>query len=127
MNEEAKQETSREPVKHIFTDAEKLELGEQMSQAIANGADLEGQLSALKKDFQGRIEAEANTVKTCARNIQNGFETRFVMCDVVKDYKAKVIRYKSQEDGVVVRERAMTHADLQKKLFEGDEEPEDIN
>ena len=104
-------------IRHTFTPEERIKLGEEMAQAAATMKAKQDDLKAMQSSYKASIDLQAATVNLHATKIQNGYETRNVLCNVSYDHEKKEVNYIEETTGEVVQTRPMTK-DEQLKLAE---------
>jgi hypothetical protein len=117
------QEEPHEPRKTVteflkcrLTRAEKLQLSEEMSQAVVEKNTAEEELQTVKADFKSRITRAETTIADCARKINSGYEMRNVECEVIKDYRTNSVEYMRLDTYEIFRSRAMKQEERQRSL-----------
>jgi hypothetical protein len=83
----------KKSVKHVFTDAEKLAIGNNMAQQLDRANTLQEEFDAAKSDYKAKIDQAESTVTALASSIRSGFEfrmldveVRFRPADKLKDF-----------------------------------------
>ena len=107
----------KEFCKYHFTEQEKKELSVEMAQKTIEAGNLEDEIKSIKARYKGDIEAAMLLVKSNASKIRDGFDMRYIPCEVVPDYSRGVFRFIRQDTGEEVRERKMTAEDRQQSLL----------
>ena len=90
---ENKTETSVEFVKHVFTKEEKARIASDMAQKVSHVQQLEDDLKSVKSDFKAQIDSAQATVSSAAKKLTTGYEMRSMDCEVVKDYKKRMVYF----------------------------------
>ena len=123
---------TKDIVKHIFTQDERIEKGLEANREYIDAANLEIQLGGIKKDFQSKIESATMRHNVALGKMQDGFEMR-PDTECVTDYnsgydptrktaipkpgrKILWLHLGNGKRGEFVREEAMTESDLQRDL-----------
>jgi len=112
----AKVETCKEYLKYTFTPDEREALASEMSRNIVDLSSAREELDTIKAQYKSRITALEGEVSGSARKLHAGYEMRNIECRVERDYDAKLIRIYRLDSGDLVREKAMTTEELQRRL-----------
>lgn len=118
-------EIKRVMAKHLFSDAELIELGKAAYREQQTIESEEECLKSIKSDFKSRIEAAENRRNNAFRKQGDGYEMREV--EAVVEYntpepgqKTSYFHHPGRKNprGEVIAVEPMTGADLQRGLFE---------
>jgi len=113
-----------------FTSKEKLDMGDQMANAIRNIKSAEEDLSSVSSQYKSDIKKYQAELSSLAERLNCGWEMRSVNCIQHKDYTLKSVFIQRLDTRETIEERAMTADELQMGLplipFEGNL-PDDIN
>lgn len=108
--------------KHIYTEAELLEVSAELGRACKRINTLEDEKSAVSKDFASRIESAEIRRDMLIENLNNRYEMRDTECFVVFDPKNRgkdfFKRNPDGSQGDFVERREMTQSDFQLALPE---------
>lgn len=105
-----------EMVKYVFTDAEKLTIGDNISAAINQKELYEDELKDIKADYKAKSERLDFEIKQNATRIKDGYEMRRTEVTEEKDYGSKIINFRSVETGEIVKSRTMTIQECQMEI-----------
>lgn len=105
-----------EMVKYVFTDAEKLVIGDNISAAINQKELYEDELKDIKADYKAKAERLDFEIKQNAARIKDGYEMRRTEVTEEKDYDSKTINFRSVETGEIVKSRTMTIQECQMEI-----------
>lgn len=100
-------------IKHYFDDAEKLELGNEMSEAVNAKNQIEDEFKEVKASYKAQIEEQEHKCKIKARLIKDGWEHRRIECRVEPDFENKKMNYVDVLTGDIVKQRDLTADELQ--------------
>ena len=73
-------------VSEPLTDAERLEYGQEMADALAKIEEYEAALDAERKHYKRLIETQEKIAQTASKHYRDGKEEREVHCDLLKDW-----------------------------------------
>jgi len=107
-------------VKHLFTDAEKLQFASSLAQAIGAARNVESEFKSVKASFNLRTEEAKAKIDSLGDKLQTGFEMREARCRVVYDAKARRKFYfleDAPEGSAPVLDEPMTGDDFQQDLL----------
>lgn len=99
-----------------LTDTERLELAQEMADALAERDSLETEFNAIKKDYKTRIDLQVNLAAQAGETYRAGERTQDVSCDVFEDRTTAQIVYIDSVSGVEVKRRSMTFEERQLRL-----------
>ena len=103
-------------LRHDFTDAERLQMGDDLAQAHNRMASIEEEEAVMKAQIRDRKAAVEQTIGTLYRNLNNRFEMRNIACEIVYDRpNVGEVTYVDPA-GKVVKERPMTESERQMDL-----------
>ena len=109
-------EFSNEYVKYVFSENEKKEIASEMAQKVSEQNQAEDDKKAIMSDLKSRIDRIQAEVNSAATKLNNGYEMRNIKCEVIRDYKRKVIQFMRTDNGEIAREKPMTADDLQMRM-----------
>lgn len=101
------------PLPVPLTDAERLQLGEDMCEAQAKAEQAEKDKKAADEEYKGVIEGAYADVSKYAHLLRHGKKTVPVQCQVARDYRIGFLRVTRMDDGTEVESRPMTSAERQ--------------
>ena len=96
-----------------LTEAERLQLGEEMCQAQAKAEQAERDKKAADDQYKGIIEGAYADVSEYAHRLRYGKKDIPVQCQIKRDYRIGFIRITRMDDGTEVESRPMTSAERQ--------------
>lgn len=67
-------------VRHVFTDVEKLDLGQQLAREAENLESIEGNFEEVKAEYKAKVAASEARSKLLFQYVRNGFQTREARC-----------------------------------------------
>jgi len=103
-----------------FSDAEKLELGRELSEKGIERERLEEQKKAAASVFGGQIKVLLRECADLQRKIFAGYEMVDVEVDVLLDTPERGFkRIVRRDDPTIYRDEPMTHIEKQRSLFDG--------
>jgi hypothetical protein len=103
-------------LRHDFTDAERLQMGDDLAQAHNRMASIEEEEAVMKAQIKDRKAAVEQTIGTLYRNLNNRFEMRNIGCTIVYDQpNVGEVTY-LDPDGKVAKTRPMTESERQMDL-----------
>ena len=104
-----------------LSDADKLDLGNQMAAAQKEIDELEFELARVRKSFKSRIEEQQDTLSKAAEEFRYGrTDSQDVECDVFQDFDSGEIVYVTADDAAEeVMRRPMTASERRPTLFDG--------
>jgi hypothetical protein len=116
-------EIERLPVRHTFTDQERLELGEQQARLLLKSDELEATLKSVKAQVQAQIEECDAGIRVVSSKFRDRSEFRDIDC-LALDHRINGMRHLIRTDtGHVVKVRKLSPYEQQQKLLP-DEEPQ---
>lgn len=102
-----------------LTDAERLEYGREMADALAKIEEYEGALDAERKRYKRLIEEQEKLAQSAAKHYRDGKEEREVRCDLLKDWdKCEMVWVEAAEPYREVLRRPMTAEERQGSFLE---------
>ncbi len=108
---------TKEYLKCILTEPEIKDAGAMLAKTYSEITELEEQKKSQASDFKAKIDGATAQASILARKIQNGYEFRNIDCEEAWDYEDKVVEVMRLDTGEIIKTRAMTTDELQKKLF----------
>lgn len=106
-------------VSEPLTDAERLEYGQEMADALAKIEEYEAALDAERKHYKRLIETQEKIAQTASKRYRDGKEEREVHCDLLKDWdKCEMVWVESAEPYREVLRRPMTAEERQGSFLE---------
>ena len=116
--------TITENLKCMFTEAELKEKAIHLAQECRSMEDVEKEKKQVMQDFNAKLAAHSAKVGLLSNNINNGYEYRYVKCDVIYDRpvagKKTIIRQDTFLPETVKVEN-MTTTEIQGELFDENE------
>ena len=110
-------------IKHSFTDAERLQLGEDQSNLLMRKDTLEAQLKATSTQMKADIEACQGQIRAVSSRLSSRYEMRNVEC-LLMDHRKPGVRFGVRTDnGHVATFRKLRADEMQVNLT--DETPEE--
>lgn len=107
-----------------LTEAEKIEYGQEMADALGEITRLEGEFDQQKKYFKRLIEEQEKVAKDAARLFRDGKEEREVYCDLIKDWDTmEMVWTEAAPPHAEVMRRPMTEQERQLSLLDLPEKP----
>ena len=107
-------------IKHVFSEEEKMDLGEKMANSLKLVEEIESEKKAAMAEFKARIEAAEQDVHEAGDAWRNGYEMRQMDVLVTIDYVAKKKYYIDPDSGNVLDIMEIDPADWQMQMkFEG--------
>lgn len=80
-------------IKHVFSDAERSDLGQALASAVAEAARLEAERKSINTDYKAKIQEKEALITGLSGRVSSGFEMRPTMCIVLIDRLAGLKRY----------------------------------
>ena len=111
-----KREVAEEFCKYEFSEKEKREIADMLAGKITEFKELEDRKKAMMSDIKGIMDSVSLTINKSARQIKDGYETRYINCYVNKNFDTKKVEYERVDTGEIVRTREMTEEDMQTKM-----------
>ena len=96
-------ETRRVRLKYTLTDAERLDLGDEVAQANEQIGELEQERKAAAEEFKGRIHGVQVAMDEKLQTLRRGYREEYVDCHVQVDTRLLERRYIHPETGEVIR------------------------
>ncbi|GEB79253.1 hypothetical protein DDE01_06680 [Desulfovibrio desulfuricans] len=107
-----------------LTEAEKLEYGQEMADALSQIEIYEDELDAQRKHYKRLIEAEEKRAKDASRLYLEGKEEREITCDVLKDWNTmEMVWTEAAPPHAEVYRRPMTEKEKQLSLLDTPTKP----
>ena len=105
-------------IKYIFDESEKRRIATQMAEHVAEKAQADSELKAVKSQFKSRIDALESNINLEASHLTTGYEMKNFPCRVYHDYHLGMVTWYRNDTMEKVGERAMTDKERQRKLFD---------
>lgn len=103
---------------YTFTEAEQLELGNRLVQSLVAQDQIQRELDSVKQEFKARTEKAALETNVIRRKLGDGYEMRPTLARVIFNSPSQGRKQFVRDDnGELIREEAMTLADLERPLF----------
>lgn len=106
----------KQSLKCELSESEVLMAGENMANAERNVTELQNELTAMKKQFNGRIEEQVAALGRYANLVRDKFEYRSTDCEMVFDYKQATVTTTRTDTGDMIESRPMTEDELQMEM-----------
>jgi hypothetical protein len=107
----------QEYLKYQFTEPELKERATQLARECRELEDIENEKKQVMSDFKAKIDGHQAKISGLSNNINNGYEYRYIDCEVVLnqpiDGEKQIIR---KDTGELVKQEAMTPQELQEEL-----------
>lgn len=110
-----------EYLRYHFNEEEKKDLAQHMAQNVIKAQDLEGKKKAVVSQFASDINEAVAKSNSAAQRLESGFEMRTIECEEVFIYHRSTVQTWRLDTREMVKERTMTQAELQQKLFPEEE------
>jgi hypothetical protein len=94
--------------KKEYTDAEKIEFGKMMADAIQKINEKAAELKEFSTAIKSQVAEQETILAECAAKISKGYEMDSIMCYVVYGSDGKTATFTNKETGEVVEERELT-------------------
>ena len=104
-------------VKYLFSDKEKLVIATDLARELEEARQLEQELTEIKSQLKGKIDATKAHIGTYHSMIYSGYEYRNVACELVRDYNCKIVTVSRMDTWEQIESRTMTQDELQKSLI----------
>ena len=102
-----------------LTDAERLECGQEMADALTKIENYEDALDAERKHYKRLIEQQEKIAQTAAKLYREGKVEREVHCDLLKDWdKCEMVWFEAEPPHREVLRRPMTAEERQGSFLE---------
>lgn len=111
-----KKELCNEYLKHVFSVDEKKELATILAEKVLELQGCEDEKKAIMSQFKSKIDQTQAEINSAASKLRSGYEMRVTECEIIPDYENKVFCYYRTDNSELVRKKAMTQDDLQKKI-----------
>ena len=122
--EEIEKRTFNRLLKVLFTPTEKIEISEQIANAIRNLKKAQDDLASVAAQFKSEIKRHEAEITSLAEKVNSGWEMRSVVCREIKDYNTGSVYVFRDDTEELIEERAMTAEERQKPLpFKETESP----
>ena len=115
--------TEKKQIRHVYSDAENLALGKELSQAITRSRLVEEEFKKVQAGYKAREMAAKAEIGIASSKIEMGFEMRDAMCMVVYRPKDRMKDYYLEDDKTfskVVLTEDMNQEDYQFDLIEAE-------
>lgn len=99
-----------------LTEDEVREHADRMATRMEDLELLTDEFNTVKRDYKSRLEIIELEVRQHAQKVRNRWELRPVECEVVRDFKAGVVRIVRTDTGEIAYERRMSNEDRQQNL-----------
>ena len=99
-----------------FTAKEKLDIGDQMANAIRNIKQAEDDLASVSSQYKSEIKKYNAELTGLAEKLNSGWEMRNVTCLLIQDFNLKSYVIKRLDTTEIVEERALSADELQMGL-----------
>jgi hypothetical protein len=117
-------------IKHVFTEDERLEMGRRLSDAYVAVDEAKSRLETFKAQMKGEIKGYEGIIMASVAKLHTGYAMESIECEVINDYEAGMIQYRSLNTDEIVDSRPMTEAERQVEIEfpeesegEGNEQP----
>jgi hypothetical protein len=107
---------TKEHLKCVLTEQEFKQYSSTLARTYSEIQELEEARKSVASDFKGKIDGSTAEATRLARIIQNGYEFRYVECDVVYMLITKTVGIVRNDTGEVVSTRPMTDEERQTVL-----------
>jgi len=111
-------------MKVSFSPAEKIEMSEQIANAIRNLKKAQDDLASVAAQYKSEMKRFEAEITSLAEKVNSGWEMRSVECREIRDYNTGSIYIFRDDTEEVIEERAMTAAERQPELPFKEKEPE---
>jgi hypothetical protein len=110
---------TKESIKHFLSDTETLELSRESAKTHQELEALQNEKDRVMSDLKAQIQAKENTISDYNRRINNGYEHRYLDCELRYHVPSKGMKTLFRMDtGAEVRSTKMDTFELQDVLFE---------
>jgi len=107
---------SKEFLKCMLTNDEKLDLSSSLAEAYTGIQELEEQKKSAMSALKAQIDSKTADATRMARLVHDGYEMRHVECETIYDLSLKLATVLRKDTGEVLKERPMTQDELQEEL-----------
>lgn len=104
------------PCKYVFTNSDKLELGNKLAEANNKLSELDDERKRVTSDYKARMDGIQADVNLLSGKISNGYETRMTECFVEMHPGLKEKYYVNAQTFVIECVKAMQPGDFQAEL-----------
>ena len=113
-----KVEYASEFCKYEFDEGELKELAENMAMKTQEMQTIEDEKKSAMASFKDRLEGAQLELKSCAGKYKDGYEMRYIECEVVRDYDEGIIRFIRTDTGECARVKKMSNEERQMNIDE---------
>jgi|WetSurMetagenome_2_1015567.scaffolds.fasta_scaffold285826_2 hypothetical protein len=99
-------------LKCILTDEEKLEYGRQQSLNFEKMKEVEGQKKQAVKQFDAEVAGCESAIASTSQKINNGYEYRYVKCEILYDWKGRIKRWVRSDTGEIAKEDMISDSEM---------------
>jgi hypothetical protein len=111
-------------LKVSFSPPEKIEMSEQIANAIRNLKKAQDDLASVAAQFKSEIKKFEGEIASLAEKVNSGWEMRNIPCREVKDFSVGAVLVFRDDTQELIEERAMTAEERQPELPLKEKEPE---
>jgi hypothetical protein len=108
--------TTRQTLKCVLTDGERLEKGQQLADCQNERGIIEEEQDQVKSQFKARLSANEGQASSLGAALRAGYEYRAVDCRVVKNYDTGRVHVIRKDTGETVEARDMSDEERQMGL-----------
>ena len=108
--------STRQTLKCVLTDAERLEKGQQLADCQNERGIIEEEQDQVKSQFKARLSANEGQASSLGAALRAGYEYRSVDCRVVKNYGTGRVHTIRKDTGETVEARDMSDEERQMGL-----------
>lgn len=112
---EKQEKTTREFLKHIFTDAEMQVMHKDLAQKTIELRHLQSDKATVMKQYASSIEKAQAEIEILADKLNSGFENQAMNCPVYIDWEKDIKQVVHPETGEIVKTLDVTPDDRQTK------------
>jgi len=109
-------ETEKVMCKYQFNEVEKQEIASEMAQNVAELNQAEDDKKAIMSDLKSKIDGISAHVNGAATKLNNGYEMRYIECEIDRGFKKKIITWKRVDSKEIAKTKNMTSDDIQMEL-----------
>lgn len=102
-----------------FTEAEMLDMGRDLCEAIRVQGQLTEELATIKSDYKGKIGDRTTRINELVAKVTSGCENRDVDCEKHIDFVQNIVRVVRMDTGEIIEERGLFHYERQMALEVG--------
>lgn len=111
-------------LKVMFTDKERLAMGDQMANAVRNIKQVKDELDAIKAQYGSKSKALEAEIANVSERLNSGWEMKSVECEEQRDFRVGSVLIVRVDTREIIEERAMTFEERQGELPFKEKEPE---